>query len=74
MSTTQPHIYTQKHQTHTWIGIGQQTANAQQHLANGQRRRPLVAQNVQAYGAVAVDVRVIDSGGEVDLLFLQVIR
>ena len=34
---------------------------------NGQRWRPLVSQNVQADGAVGVDIRVVDAGGEVDL-------
>ena len=40
-------------------------------LRDGERRAPLVPQNVQANGAVAVDVRVVDAGGEVDLRGLE---
>ena len=36
-------------------------------LRDGERRAPLVPQNVQADGAVAVNVGVVDAGGEVDL-------
>ena len=34
---------------------------------DGQSRAPLVSENVQADAAVAVDVGVVDAGGEVDL-------
>ena len=34
-------------------------------------RRPLRAQNVEADGAVAVDVRVVDSGSECELGWLK---
>jgi hypothetical protein len=40
-------------------------------LGDGERRAPLVPQDVQADGAVAVDVGVVDAGGEVDLRRLE---
>ena len=40
-------------------------------LRDGERRAPLVPQDVQANGAVAVDVGVVDAGGEVDLRGLE---
>jgi hypothetical protein len=40
-------------------------------LGNGERRAPLIPQDVQADRAVAVDVWVIDAGGEVDLRGLE---
>lgn len=40
-------------------------------FANGQRRAPLVPQDVQTDAAVAVDVGMIDAGGEVDLWWLE---
>lgn len=40
-------------------------------FANGQRRAPLIPQDVQANAAVAVDVGVVDAGGEVDLRWLE---
>ena len=36
-------------------------------LGDGERRAPLVPQDVQTDRAVAVDVGVVDAGGEVDL-------
>lgn len=36
-------------------------------FGNGQRRAPLVTQDVQADATVRVDVRVVDAGCEVDL-------
>ena len=41
--------------------------SARQTFRDGQCWRPLVSQNVQADGAVGVDIRVVDAGGEVDL-------
>jgi hypothetical protein len=49
------------------VGVGQHAADGQQDLANGQSGAPLVAQDVEADAAVAVDVGVVDAGGEVDL-------
>ena len=40
-------------------------------LGNGERRAPLIPQDVQANRAVAVDVGVVDAGGEVDLRGLE---
>ena len=40
-------------------------------LGNGERRAPLIPQDVQANRAVAVDVGVIDAGSEVDLRRLE---
>ena len=40
-------------------------------LRDGERRAPLVSQNIQADGAVAVDVGVVNAGGEVDLRGLE---
>jgi hypothetical protein len=34
---------------------------------NGQRRRPLIPQNVKTDRTVGIDVRVVDASGEVDL-------
>lgn len=36
-------------------------------FANGQRRTPLIPQDIQTNGTIRVDVGVIDSGGKVDL-------
>ena len=46
------------------VRIGKQAANAKQDLANRQRRRPLVSQNVEADAPVRVDIRVVDLGLE----------
>lgn len=40
-------------------------------LADGERRTPLVSQNVQTDASVRVDVGVVDTGGEVDLRGLE---
>ena len=47
---------------HTWIRVGEQRANGEEHLGDGQCRAPIVLKDVQANGAVAVDVAVINSG------------
>jgi len=62
------------------IGIGEKGQNGQQDLGNGQRRGPLVLENVQADDATGIDIRMIDLrhkgdlgglkgivGGEVDI-------
>lgn len=46
-------------------------AGAKRTLADGERRAPLVSQNVQADAAVGVDIGVIDAGREVDLRGLE---
>jgi hypothetical protein len=40
-------------------------------FADGERRAPLVSQNVQADASVRVDVGVVNAGGEVDLRGLE---
>jgi len=40
-------------------------------LGDGERRAPLISQDVQADGSVAVNVGVVDAGGEVDLRRLE---
>ena len=50
-----------------WIRIGQQRADGEEHFGNGERRRPLVTQNIQANTAITVDVWMVDAGGEVNL-------
>lgn len=40
-------------------------------FGDGERRAPLVSQDVEANAAVGVDVRVVDAGGEVDLRRLK---
>ena len=44
-----------------WIRISEQRANGQQHLADGQRRTPLVLQNVQTNAARRTNVAMIDA-------------
>jgi hypothetical protein len=54
------------------IGIGQQRANGQQYLANGQCWTPLVLQNVEANTTIGIDVAVINTSREMDLGRLQI--
>lgn len=49
------------------VGVSEQGADGEQDLADGQGRTPLVLQDVQADGAVGVDVRVVNARDEVDL-------
>ena len=42
------------------IGIGQQGQDGQQNLGNGQSRRPLILENIQADHAGRVHIRMID--------------
>lgn len=51
----------------TGVGVCEQRADGQQHLADGERGAPLVLQDVQADAAVAVDVAVVDARLERDL-------
>lgn len=68
---TSEHTPSRRKQKLTRIAIGQQRADRQQHLGNGQRRRPVVLQNVQTDDALAVDVAVVDAGAERDLRRLE---
>lgn len=51
----------------TGIWLGQKLHDGQQHLADGQCRRPVVLNNVQANNAVGINVAVIDARAERDL-------
>ena len=53
------------------VGITEQTADRQQDLGNGERRRPLILQNVEANTAVAVNVGMIDPRRERNLWRLK---
>lgn len=55
----------------TGVGVGKQRADGQQHLADRERGRPLVLQNVEADLPVAVDVAVVDARLERDLRRLE---
>ena len=46
------------------IAVGQQRADRQKDLGDGQRRRPVVLEDVEADGALAVDVAVVDARPE----------
>ena len=49
------------------VGVGEEGADAEQHLGDGEGGTPLVLEDVEADAAVRVDVAVVDAGGEVDL-------
>ena len=49
------------------IRVRQKRQNRQQNLGNGQRRRPLALENVQANQPIGVDVRVVDFRREIHL-------
>ena len=53
------------------VGVGQQGADAQQDLGDGQGRAPLLLENIQTDGSMGVDVRVVDPGGEAHLRRLE---
>jgi len=55
------------HQRVVGVGVAQERADGQQNLADGESRRPLGSENVQADAAVRVDVRVVDLGSEAHL-------
>ena len=46
------------------IGITQEWADGEQYFGDGERRRPLRPEDVQADAAVGIDVRVVDPRGE----------
>ena len=48
----------------TWVGVGEQRANGQQNLGDGERGAPLLLENVQADLTAAVDVAVVDPRAE----------
>lgn len=49
------------------VGITQQGAYRQQYLGNGERRRPLLFQDIQANASVSVDIGMINLSLEVHL-------
>ena len=49
------------------IWVSEHRTDREQHLGDGQRWTPLVSENVETDAAVAVDVRVVDLGGERNL-------
>tara|TARA_B110001450_G_scaffold234800_1_gene239026 strand:+ start:545 stop:922 length:378 start_codon:yes stop_codon:yes gene_type:complete len=59
------------HQRIIWVGIGQEGRNGEEHLGDGEGWGPLFLQDIEADGAVGVDIWVVDSRGEVDLSWLE---
>ena len=53
------------------VRVGQQGADGKEHLGDGEGGRPLVLEDVQADGAIAVDVHVINFRREGDLGWLE---
>jgi len=53
------------------IWVCEHGAYRKQDFRDGQSRAPLVSQDVQAYTAIGVDVRMVDAGGEVDFWWLK---
>jgi len=60
-----------RHQWIIGIRIGQQGADGEQHLADGERGAPLILEDVETNTAVGIDVAVVNSRGEVDLGWLE---
>jgi len=50
----------------TGVAVGQQGADGEQDLGDGQGRAPLVLQDVQADHSLGVDVAVVDASAELD--------
>lgn len=44
----------------TWVAVGEQRADGQQHFGDGECRTPVVLQDVQTDHALTVNVAVID--------------
>jgi hypothetical protein len=49
------------HQRVGRVAVGEQRADGQQHLGDGERRTPVVLEDVQADDPLAVDVAVVDA-------------
>jgi hypothetical protein len=49
------------------IWVGKKTTNGKQDFTDGQRRTPLILQNVQANSSIGIDVAVVNTGRKVDL-------
>ena len=54
-----------------WVGVSEEGADWQEDFGNGQRRTPLILQDIQADTSVRVDVAVINTSGEVNLGWLE---
>ena len=54
-----------------WVGVGQQRADREEHLGDGEGGRPLVFEDVEADIAVAVDVHVVNFRRELNLRRLE---
>jgi hypothetical protein len=48
-----------------WVWVGEEGADAQQDLANGQCGTPLVLENIETDSSVRVNVAVVNAGGKV---------
>ena len=48
----------------TWVGVGEQRTDGEEDLGDGERRAPLLLENVQADLTTAVNVAVIDPRAE----------
>jgi hypothetical protein len=59
------------HQRVVGVGIRQQRTNGQQHLGDGEGRRPLLLEDVQANGALRIDVWVVYFGLELYFRWLK---
>lgn len=55
------------HQRVVGVGVRQKRADGEQDFAYGQGRTPLVLENVEANGAVGIDVAMVDARAEYDL-------
>jgi len=60
-----------RHQRIIGVGVCQHGADGKKYFRDGQRRAPLVSQNVQANAAVRVDVWVVNTCCEVDFWWLE---
>ena len=60
-----------RHERIIRVGVRQQGADGEENLGDSEGWRPLLLENIKADGAVRVDVRVVDSRGEVDLRRLE---
>lgn len=60
-----------RHKRMIWVWVGKETANGQQHFVDRERRAPLVLEDIEAYPAVVIDVRMINFRHELNLWRLE---
>jgi len=60
-----------RHQRVLWVWVREQGANGEQHLADGECRRPLLFEDVEANASVGCNVGVIYPGNKGDLRWLE---